>query len=412
MRSLLLWGLMAGVVPGLAQQTTVTVYASSTNKNNPSSTASSDDSKSSASTTAPSVIMVTVAIEPLTTTFIPPPTCTESRLSMMASPRYQIWNNEPAPLSNTKVTDCYPSQFIKRYTSAFNQSSSIAPLMSPLVCPSGWVTARQWDNAYIVCCASGYLLHPPETTVDADRPGYGGTCYSPFLVGQTATVTGYNSTMITATFPWVASSSADQAYAHPIDGFAMDLLASLTSSSESVTSTSSSSLATATATNDSSEDSSTASSSSISGGAIAGIVIGVLAGLALIILAVFLLIRRRRGGQHPPNTQIGELGGEPVMVYEHKPLPPAKDSPVPVKSPSGFAYAAPKSNPSASPVQSHSNAELDDASTINPTVASSIVSPVSRNQSKRRDMNDIELEAARARPYAELDAGWKGHEMS
>ncbi|CAH0056040.1 unnamed protein product [Clonostachys solani] len=406
---------MASVAPGLAEQTTVTVFASSTNKNNPSvSAASSVDSKASASTTAPSVIMVTVAIEALTTAFVPPPTCTENRLTMLASPGYEIWNNEPAPISGSKVTDCYPSQFIKRYTSSFNQSSSMAPLMSPLVCPEGWVTARQWDNAYIVCCASGYQLAPPSTTVDADRPGYGGTCYSNFLVGQTATVTGYNSSMLTATFPWVASSSADQAYAHPIDGFAMDLLASLTSSSESATSTSasassSSTLAIATATNDSSEDSSTASSSSISGGAIAGIVIGCLAGLALIILAVFLLIRRRRGGQYPPDTQIGELGGEPVMVYEHKPMPPAKDSP---KSPSGFAYAQPKSNPSASPVQSHSNVELDDASTINPTVASSVVSPVSRNQSKRRDMNDIELEAARARPYAELDAGWKGHEMS
>ncbi|VUC29787.1 unnamed protein product [Clonostachys rosea] len=402
---------MAGVAPVLAEQTTVTVFASSTNKNNPSATGSASE-KASASTTAPSVIMVTVAIEPLTTTWTPPATCTESRLSMLASPGYELWNNEPAPVSGSKVTDCYPSQFIKRYTSAFNQSSSIAPLMSPLVCPKGWATARQWDNAYIVCCASGYQLTPPKTTIDADRPGYGGTCYSNFLVGQTATVTGYNATMVTATFPWVASSSVDAAYAHPIDGFALDLLASLSSSSETITSTSSSSLvlATATTTNDGSEDSSTTASNSISGGAIAGIVIGCLAGLALIILAVFLLLRRRRGGQYPPDTQIGELGGEPVMVHEHKPPPPAKD--LPVKSPSGFAYAHPKSNPSASPVQSHSNADLDDASTINPTVASSVISPVSGNQSKRRDMNDIELEAARVRPYAELDAGWRGNEMS
>lgn len=68
---------------------------------------------------------------------------------------------------------------------------------------------------------SGFLLHPPSTIVDSNRPAYGGTCYTTFTIGQSINVLAYNSTTLTATQPWVASSSADQAYAHVIDGFAM-----------------------------------------------------------------------------------------------------------------------------------------------------------------------------------------------
>lgn len=174
-------------------------------------------------TTEKSIIVVTIAVEPLTTTFTPPASCT-GHLSQLASPGYALWLNEPQPAVGIKVSDCYPSQFMERYTSLVNESSSIAPLMSPLVCPKGWKTAKEWENGYIACCASGYNLAPPSVTSDTDRPAYGGTCYSNFEVGQTVTVTAYDSENVTATVDWVASSTADQAYGHVIDGFALDLL--------------------------------------------------------------------------------------------------------------------------------------------------------------------------------------------
>ncbi len=66
---------------------------------------------------------------------------------------------------------------------------------------------------------SGFLFHPPATTADADRPAYGGTCYSNFQVGETFKVTAYDSAGVTATVSWVATATNDQVYAHPIDGF-------------------------------------------------------------------------------------------------------------------------------------------------------------------------------------------------
>ncbi|EON69384.1 hypothetical protein W97_08644, partial [Coniosporium apollinis CBS 100218] len=66
----------------------------------------------------------------------------------------------------------------------------------------------------------GFLLADPTITVDTDRPGYGGTCYSNFEVGRVTSVTAYDSFQATAIVSWVASTSLDQAYAHPIDGVA------------------------------------------------------------------------------------------------------------------------------------------------------------------------------------------------
>jgi len=39
---------------------------------------------------------------------------------------------------------------------------------------------------------SDYLFQFPATTVDRNRPGYGGTCYSEFNVGQTYTITQFD----------------------------------------------------------------------------------------------------------------------------------------------------------------------------------------------------------------------------
>lgn len=213
-------------------------------------------------TTVPSVSVLTLTERYLTTTFTPPASCREVHLTQLSSPGYQLWLNEPQPVPNSKIGDCYPSGYINGYTSIQNASSSIAPMFSPLVCPEGWNTARTWPNGYIACCASGFQLHLPDEPVDTNRPAYGGTCYSNFQVGQTATVTAYDSASVTATVEWVASATNDQAYAHPIDGFAL-----------------------------STDDS---KSTGLSGGAIAGIVIGVLAVVIAILVGLLLFLRRYR----------------------------------------------------------------------------------------------------------------------
>ncbi|KAI8957026.1 hypothetical protein F5Y11DRAFT_364403 [Daldinia sp. FL1419] len=229
-------------------------------------------------TTPPSVSVLTLTERQLTTTFTPPTSCGEMHLTQLSSPGYQLWLNEPQPVPNSKIGDCYPSGYINGYTSVcdrvyiifpsmlliVNASSSIAPMFSPLVCPEGWNTARTWPDGYIACCASGFQLHLPDQPVDTNRPAYGGTCYSNFRIGQTATVTAYDSGSITATVEWVASATNDQAYAHPIDGFALSAL-----------------------NNDS-------KSTGLSGGAIAGIVIGVLVGVIALLVGLLFFLRRQR----------------------------------------------------------------------------------------------------------------------
>ncbi|KAH7324358.1 hypothetical protein B0I35DRAFT_423979 [Stachybotrys elegans] len=226
-------------------------------------------------------------VQALTTTFTPSGACTQNRLTQLPSPGYQIWNNEPQPFRGTKAASCYPSEFIDAYTSLPGASSSVAPLLSPLVCPSGWVTARQWENGYIACCADGYQLAPPTTTVDTDRPAYGGTCYSNFVVGTTVTVTAYDDEGSTILAPWVATSSADQAYGHPIDGFALELI------------------------------SDAPASTGLSGGAIAGIVVGVLLALTLVAVGAFFLLRRRHAQKLEDGTH-GTHGTQELDSYNSK----------------------------------------------------------------------------------------------
>jgi hypothetical protein len=114
-------------------------------------------------------LVVTITVAALTTTFTPPATCTQNQLSQMSSPGYFLWLNEPQPVPATKVGDCYPSQFIEGYTSLVNQSSSIAPMFSPLVCPEGWHTATAWTNGYIACCNSYVTFHFSRAGVDYCR---------------------------------------------------------------------------------------------------------------------------------------------------------------------------------------------------------------------------------------------------
>ncbi|KAF7556737.1 hypothetical protein G7Z17_g1250 [Cylindrodendrum hubeiense] len=344
-----------------------------------------DDTESSTVTAAvtQSVLIVTIAVVPLTTTFKPPASCTQGRLSQLASPGYEIWINEPEPAYGEKVTDCYPSQYIGRYTSLANESSSIAPLMSPLVCPEGWVTAKQWTNAYIACCASGYNLAPPSVTSDSDRPAYGGTCYSNFKSGQTATVTAYDNENVTATVKWIASSSADQAYGHVIDGFALDLLATATST------TTSSETASETASETPSQAASTEDSSSITGGAIAGIVIGCLLGVGAAAFAAFWFYRRRRRQQPQQTGHIGELDGDPPIQEFEGSNVTATSSPTAsstVSKPTFYTGTMP-------PYRGGDEPPIDRDSY-------SGISPLTPEAKVLKDSRLM---------HAELDAGWKGY---
>lgn len=79
---------------------------------------------------------------------------------------------------------------------------------------------------------SGFTLAPPSSTIDSDRPAYGGTCYSGFDLGAVATVTVYNTSALSTTELWTASTTPAQAYAHPIDGIALDYTPTASSSGE------------------------------------------------------------------------------------------------------------------------------------------------------------------------------------
>jgi len=93
---------------------------------------------------------------PLLTTFTPDSSCTHNYLSQLPPPGYLIWANEPVPAPEVTYTGCYPSEFLREYTSISSGmvGSSIVPPMGPLVCPRNWCTMYAGDNNYAVCCPS------------------------------------------------------------------------------------------------------------------------------------------------------------------------------------------------------------------------------------------------------------------
>ncbi|KAJ4349741.1 uncharacterized protein N0V89_008359 [Didymosphaeria variabile] len=190
---------------------------------------------------------------------------------------------------------------------------------------------------YIACCPSSYQFHPPDTTVDPDRPAYGGTCYSDLPAKTNVPVIAYDEEGDTASKAFSQSVSGGQAFAHPIDGWALTSptiigcptsSASLTSdadsdgaavhsSTRSSASIRSSSQAGAGA--DVSNASSTATASSDSGvstGAIVGATIGGCAALALLVGLVWFLLARRRKNVIPKDAhQMADDLGGPKTYY-------------------------------------------------------------------------------------------------
>ncbi|KAI1075326.1 hypothetical protein F5B20DRAFT_560383 [Whalleya microplaca] len=315
---------------------------------------------SASSNAAQSISVLTITVAALTTNFTPPSSCNEMRLTQLSSPGYQIWLNEPQPVPASKFGDCYPPGFIDGYTSIANASSSIAPMFSPLICPDTWTTAMERPNGYIACCASGFLLHPPDTTVDTNRPAYGGTCYSNFAVSQTVNVTQFDSAHVTATAEWVASASTDQAYAHVIDGFRLGPADSTTSPTTSTSDISGSATATV------------EPSPSLSGGGIAGVVVGSVAGLALILLGLLFLLRQYRK-KHNGFQQYGEQ------------QPWNKEQP---------------------------NSPSSNQTWINSPGYSAVGTASAEGRYELGEREPGEMDARAELPRPELDGGWVGHDAS
>lgn len=80
-------------------------------------TVTSAAGSSSAATTTPALSVLYVTVKPLTDTFTPPASCGEMHLTQLSSPGYQIWLNEPQPVTQSQFGDCYPPGFIDGYTS-------------------------------------------------------------------------------------------------------------------------------------------------------------------------------------------------------------------------------------------------------------------------------------------------------
>ncbi|KAK8170098.1 hypothetical protein IWX90DRAFT_198306 [Phyllosticta citrichinensis] len=347
------------------------------------STASSTTLATSTITTAASTSSATdtSATIALTMTFTPPSPCTSHHLTMVSD--FRIWLNEPLPVPGSTFSSCYPSAWIAHYSSVEGSSSSIAPLVTPMVCPSGWDTASSVSqgslSGYFACCPSGFNLTLPASTAVSTRPFYGGTCYSDFTVGDTITVAKYDSTSLSTTIPFTPKST-DQAFGHPIDGFVRGaVIATATSSSGGSSGTGASAQSSSGAPPGAISSLSSSGGSGLSGGAIAGVVIGVVAGVALLALAAWALLRRRRkasssaaaaaaaaadasekdatspgGASHMATSneihgnEVSEMGGEGRQVHEVG---------VDLKGADGGCYGGPRAEMEGRGV--HDVAELD-----------------------------------------------------
>jgi hypothetical protein len=200
---------------------------------------------------------LTMAIPSLTTTFTPTATtCTQHLLTMLANMEYEIWVNMPVPVPGTTFSDCYPSQYITSFLQLARGVTQAA--FNPLICPVDYSTVATYTSNYIACCPryvlpiyilsirgransriSGYSFTPPETSPPADRPAFGGTCYSPIYEATPIIVTQYGSASLTAITTFSTTVTTAQVYAYPYDGYAY-VVAEVSSITSGVTTTTSS----------------------------------------------------------------------------------------------------------------------------------------------------------------------------
>jgi hypothetical protein len=247
----------------------------------------------------------------LSTTFTPPPSCAlESQINILPPPGYLLWWNEPVPYTSVTISSCYPSEFLRSYTSIAPTSnhalgSSIVPAMSPLVCPENFCTQYIGADNYIACCPSGYKFATTGAPIVSNRPAYGGICYTDIPLSEKLTAVVYDSTGSAHQEIWAPSTTGAQGYAHPIDGWAKNspVLGCPTKSSTSTKTKSSSSNANSSASNSSGKTQPNKTSNTkakkkrISGGGIAGIVLAALAAFAAILGFILFLLKRRKNAK-------------------------------------------------------------------------------------------------------------------
>jgi hypothetical protein len=169
---------------------------------------------------------------------------------------------------------------------------------------------------------SGYQLHAPDTPVDPNRPAYGGTCYSDFAIKTNYPVIAYDEEGGSSSQIFSASTSGAQAYAHPIDGWALtspsiigcptptpspspsnsEFSSSSSRSSQSDTSISPNSAIGSTATTEPKGLSTVA----IAGAAIGGVVFLI----AVVALVWFALSYRKKHRRPPPPPKVYHMADE------------------------------------------------------------------------------------------------------
>ncbi|MCJ1442471.1 MAG: hypothetical protein MMC23_002966 [Stictis urceolatum] len=246
--------------------------------------------------TAPTVVFNTPA---LTTIFTPPVGCGSQRLTMLQTDLWKVWMNEILPVPNTTFTSCYPKEYATSYLQS--KSGTLAPAFSPLVCPHNYRTVFNQTFTdrplYIACCPTSFGFTPPEISTPG-RPAFGGTCYSNI---SSTTVTQYDNSSSSGV---TLFTTMGQAYAHPIDGFALHAAATTYANDVTLATNSDTaiftgnfietgSISTASA---STPATATASSLPSSTGASPGIITGsVLGGVAFALLLLALLLFYRRG---------------------------------------------------------------------------------------------------------------------
>lgn len=184
---------------------------------------------------------------------------------------------------------------------------------------------------------SGYQFHPPNSIVDTDRPAYGGTCYSDMAANTNYPVVAYNETGDTVSQAFSTSATTVQAFAHPIDGFALTspsmigcpgistISAASSSSSDSSSNSQVSRVSNAAAA--SSSVPADATSSSMSTGAIAGASVGGVLGLAAVVGFVWFILAYYRKHRRPPTPppkhfhmgdEYGSSKSADAIYYRHE----------------------------------------------------------------------------------------------
>lgn len=272
----------------------------------------------------------------LSTTFTPPASCAlPSQINILPPPGYLLWWNEPVPYTGVTVSDCYPSEFLRSYTSIAPTTSralgsSIVPAMSPLVCPENFCTQYVGENNYIACCPSGYKFATTGALVVSSRPAYGGICFTDIPISQELTAVVYDSTGSSHQEIWAPSTTGAQGYAHPIDGWAASKAVvgcPVKHSTSSMSESSSSATISSDADTSSRPLPSVATSTdnkagNLSGGAIGGAVLGALVALGAILGLVLFLLRRRKRAKYgaaaveevskSKDSMTREVGGQQV----------------------------------------------------------------------------------------------------